>query len=133
MDQVPEFIRYAQNAHPGADFTLGSLDSLDLSPGSIGGVLAWYSLIHYDPETIKVPLLEFSRILKSGGTLLVGFFEGPTVEAFNHAVAPAYRWPVNDLSAELKAAGFVVLESHVRKTADQRPHGAITARARDAR
>lgn len=55
-------------------FTLGSLDSLDLGTGSVGGVLSWHSLIHYDPETIKVPLLEFRRVLKPRGTLLVGFY-----------------------------------------------------------
>lgn len=79
-----------------------------------------------------VPLLEFSRVLKSGGTLLLGFFEGPTVEVFDHAVAPAYRWPVGVMSAELNSAGFDVVESHIRKAVDHRPHAAIIARVRDA-
>ncbi|MGJ9426685.1 class I SAM-dependent methyltransferase [Nesterenkonia halotolerans] len=133
VDQVPEFIGHARSAYPGVDFTLGSLDSLDLGTGSVGGVLSWYSLIHYDPETIAVPLLEFSRVLKSGGTLLLGFFEGPTVEVFDHAVAPAYRWPVGVMSAELNAAGFDVAESHIRNATDHRPHAAIVARMRNAR
>ncbi len=71
-------------------------------------------------------------MLKSGGTLLVGFFEGQTVEEFAHAVTPAYRWPVDDLGTELNATGFDVVESHVRKTADERPVAAIVARRHDA-
>lgn len=133
VDQVPEFINHARSAYPGVGFTLGNLDSLGPGTGSVGGVLSWYSLIHYKPETIVVPLLEFSRVLKSSGTLLLGFFEGPTVEVFDHAVAPAYRWPVDAMSAELNSAGFDVVESHIRKATDHRPHAAIIARVRDAR
>jgi len=117
---------------PGVSFTLGSLDSLDAGTGSVGGILSWYSLIHYEPETIRIPLLEFSRALKPGGTLLVGFFEGQAVEEFAHAVTPAYRWPVDDLGTELNATGFDVLESHIRKTTGQRPLAALVARRRDA-
>lgn len=133
VDLVPEFISHARNTFPGVDFTLGSLDSLDVGMGSIGGILSWYSLIHHEPETIRVPLREFSRALTPGGTLLIGFFEGPVVEEFAHAVTRAYRWPVDDLGAELSATGFDVVESHVRKTAGHRPLAAIVARRRDAR
>ncbi|MDQ0577152.1 class I SAM-dependent methyltransferase [Agromyces albus] len=132
VDLVPEFVEYAKNTFPGVSFTLGSLDSLDAGTGSVGGILSWYSLIHYEPETIRIPLLEFSRALKPGGTLLVGFFEGQAVEEFAHAVTPAYRWPVDDLGTELNATGFDVLESHIRKTTGQRPLAALVARRRDA-
>ena len=131
IDLVPEFVTYATNTFPGVSYTLGSLDSLDADTGSIGGILSWYSLIHYGPETIRIPLHEFSRVLKPGSTLLVGFFEGQTVEEFAHAVTPAYRWPVDGLGTELNATGFDVVESHVRKTAGQRPVAAIVARRRD--
>jgi SAM-dependent methyltransferase len=131
VDFVPEFISHAKNTYPGVDFRQGSLDSLDAGTESIGGILSWGSLIHHEPKTIRVPLLEFSRVLKPGGTLLVGFFEGPVVEEFAHAVTPAYRWPVDDLSAELSATGFEVVEPHVRKTTGQRPLAAIVARRRD--
>jgi SAM-dependent methyltransferase len=132
IDQVPEFIAHARGTYPTVDFAIGSLDSLDVSTGSVNGVLSWYSLIHYQPETIQVPLREFDRALKPGGTLLVGFFEGPVIEEFAHAVTPAYRWPVDAFSAELSEAGFDVVESHVRKTAGQRSLAAIIARRQDA-
>jgi SAM-dependent methyltransferase len=131
IDQVPEFIAHAANAFPTVEFAIGGLDSLDAGTRSVGGVLSWYSLIHYEPGAIQVPLREFSRVF--GGTLLVGFFEGPTVEKFAHAVTPAYRWPVDAISAELGRAGFDVLESHVRKTAGQRSQAAVSARRQDAR
>jgi SAM-dependent methyltransferase len=127
VDLVPEFIAHARGAYPGITFRTGSLDNLDVGTGTIGGVLAWYSLIHYEPDTIRAPLVEFSRVLSPGGALLVGFFDGHVVEKFDHAVVPAYQWRVSDLCDELVAAGFNVVETHARTTPGQRSHGAILA------
>jgi SAM-dependent methyltransferase len=127
VDLVPEFIEHARGAYPGIPFRTGSLDALDVSTGTIGGVLAWYSLIHHDPETIRTPLLEFRRVLRPGGALLIGFFEGHVLEEFDHVVVPAYQWPVGHLCDELVAAGFDVVETHARTTTGQRSHGAILA------
>lgn len=60
--------------------------------------------------------------------MLLGFFEGPTIEMFTHAVVTAYRWPVTELNGELEAAGFEVIETHTRTGPGHRPHGAILAR-----
>lgn len=133
IDLVPEFIEHARDAYPGVPFRTGSLNALDLSTGTMGGVLAWYSLIHHEPDSIRTPLMEFNRVLSSGGSLLIGFFEGAAVEKFDHAVVPAYQWPVSDLCGELVAAGFDVSETHARTTTGQRSHGAILARRGSAR
>jgi SAM-dependent methyltransferase len=127
VDLVPEFIEHARVAYPGISFRTGSLDALDVITGTIGGVLAWYSLIHYEPDAIRTPLLEFRRVLSPGGALLIGFFDGQVVEKFDHAVVPAYQWPVSDLCSELVAAGFDVVETHARTTTGQPSHGAILA------
>ena len=132
VDLVPEFIERARSKYPDVPFTIGSLNALDVLEGSADGVLAWYSLIHHEPGAIRVPLVEFSRALRPDGTLLIGFFEGPIIEEFAHAVAPAYRWPVDALSGELIAAGFDVVESHVRKSSGERSQAAIVARCRKA-
>ncbi|WP_210415451.1 class I SAM-dependent methyltransferase [Agromyces laixinhei] len=127
VDLVREFIERARREYPGVPFEVGDLDNLDCETETVGGVLSWYSLIHHDPGTIRQPLREFRRALSPRGTLLIGFFEGAVVERFDHAVTPAYRWPVGDLSDELLAAGFDVVESHVRTTTGQRPQAAIIA------
>ncbi|GAA1827777.1 class I SAM-dependent methyltransferase [Agromyces salentinus] len=132
VDLVPEFIERARAEYPGIPFEVGDLEELGCEPGAAGGILSWYSLIHHEPGSIRGPLAEFHRALRPGGTLLVGFFEGPVVERFDHAVIPAQRWPVAGLSAELVAAGFEVIESHVRKTVGERPQAAIIARRADA-
>lgn len=132
IDLVPEFVEYARRTYPHLTFHLGGYAAPELETAALGGVLAWYSLIHHDPETIGRPLEAFARMIRPGGGLLVGFFEGPAVEPFDHAVTTAYRWPADDLARELRAAGFDVLEIHTRRVEGHRPHGAISARRRPA-
>jgi SAM-dependent methyltransferase len=128
VDAVPEFIEHARQVHgDGVDFRVGSLDALPFRDGSVDGVLAWYSVIHHEPPRIGGPLAEFRRVLSPGGGLLLGFFEGPAVEAFDHAVVTAYRWPVTSLAALLDEAGFDVVDLHTRSAPEHRPHGAVSA------
>ena len=129
VDQVPEFIDHARRTYPHVSFELGSFDTLHDVSDSVGGVLAWYSLIHHEPSTVRAALEEFARVIRSGGSLLLGFFIGPAVEPFDHAVVTAYRWSPEALSTELRAAGFDIVETHTRvgRTLKPRPHGAIVA------
>lgn len=130
IDLVPAFIDHARRRFPGVRFDQGSIDDLDEPDASYGGVLAWFSTIHHAPETVGAPLGEFRRVLRPGGLLVLGFFSGPAVEPFDHAVTRAYRWPVAPLRALLDAAGFDVIEVHVREEPGARPVGAIIAERR---
>lgn len=129
VDQVPEFIDHARQAHPHVPFELGTFARLSDDSGSVAGILAWYSLIHHRPTTIDAAIEEFARVLRPGGTLLVGFFVGPVVEPFDHAVVTAYRWHPDALAMKLRSAGFEIIETHTRVGRDPkpRPHGAIIA------
>lgn len=127
IDPTPEFIAHARAAHPGVSFRDGRAEHLDVPDGSLGGVLAWYSLIHSEPADVTAALTEFARAVRPGGGLLIGFFEGPVFEAFDHAITTAYRWPVDALSTLIQQAGFTVAETHTRTDPGVRPHGAIVA------
>lgn len=128
IDLVPEFVERARMQYPDLTFDVGSFEALAATTESLGGVLSWYSLIHHSPEQISTPLAEFARVVRPGGGLLVGFFEGVAGAKFDHAVTTAYQWSVAALSHELSAAGFEVIETHTRTGSGYRPHGAITAR-----
>ena len=130
VDIVPEFIDGARAAYPSVSFTLGSIDAIDEPDDSLGGILSWFSTIHHEPPRIMIPLLEFARVLRPNGTLLLGYFDGAEVEPFDHAVVRAYRWPTGELSAVLETAGFDVIETHRRTERGRRDVGAILCELR---
>ncbi|MFC7373749.1 MULTISPECIES: class I SAM-dependent methyltransferase [unclassified Brachybacterium] len=128
LDPVPEFLDIARRAHPEVAYRAGSFGDLVHEPGRYGGVLAWYSLIHLDPVQVPETLSILHDALRPGGTLLLGFFDGPCQEAFDHAVATAQYWPAAHMAELLGCAGFDVLEVEQRQDPGVRPHAAITAR-----
>jgi SAM-dependent methyltransferase len=130
VDPVPEFIAHARRRYPGVVYRIGDAGRLGVEGGSLGGVLAWYSLIHTPPASLGAILGEFARCLRPGGRLLIGFCEGPELVAFDHAVTTAYYWPIDLLSARIEQAGFVVTDTQARHDPGSRPHGAITAERR---
>ncbi len=130
IDQVPEFVDHALRANPDVSFSIGNIENLQVPTGGVAGVLAWYSLIHYEIDALRVPLAEFARILRPGGGLLLGFFHGSVVEQFDHAILRAYQWPIDALCNELSASGFDVIETYTRTGPGYRPHGAISAHLR---
>jgi ubiquinone/menaquinone biosynthesis C-methylase UbiE len=127
VDPVPEFINEARRRYPDVAYRIGHADRLGVEGASLGGVLAWYSLIHTDPDQIGVVLKEFARCIRAGGSLAVGFFEGAELASFDHAVTTAYFWPVGLLSSRVEQAGFVVADVHARSDPGTRPQGAIIA------
>ncbi|WP_129656293.1 class I SAM-dependent methyltransferase [Rothia halotolerans] len=128
LDVVPEFVESARQRFPQLRFRLGELEALPVGDGSLGGILSWYSVIHTEPEGVPAILGEFARCLRPGGTLLLGFFDGPRIEPFDHAVVTAWFWPVEAMAEELRRAGFEILRTHARTDPGSRPHGAIRAR-----
>ncbi|PTM87890.1 class I SAM-dependent methyltransferase [Dietzia psychralcaliphila] len=132
VDRVPEFVDHARRSHPGCRFDIGDLDELTGPPGGAAGILAWYSLIHHEPSTVRWTLTRFARVLRPGGGLLLGFFHGAEVERFAHAVTDAYRWPIEALTHEVRMADFEVIETYTRTGPGARPHGAIVARLMSA-
>lgn len=58
------------------------------------------------------------------------FFNGDELVGFEHSVATAYYWPVDDISYRLQRAGFTEIERQLRPGVDEpgrRPEAAIVA------
>ncbi|MDQ1032279.1 SAM-dependent methyltransferase [Streptomyces umbrinus] len=110
VDLSPEMIAIARAAHPELRFEVGSMTALDLADGSLGGVLARYSIIHTPPEQLPRVFAEFHRVLAPGGRLLLAFqaHDDPSelAESFDHKVALAYHWSPDRVAALLSETGF---------------------------
>jgi ubiquinone/menaquinone biosynthesis C-methylase UbiE len=130
VDLVPEFIQHARLSFPQIAFGVGSMQALDADDGEVGGILAWYSLIHLDPADLNHVLREFRRALSPGGSLVIGLFDGPPSTPFEHKVVTAYHWSLETITERLAHAGFAVTASLRRgQDGERRPHLAIAALA----
>ncbi|MFT4213808.1 MAG: class I SAM-dependent methyltransferase [Microbacterium sp.] len=125
VDLVAEFIDRARATYPDVTFDVESIDAINEADDAFGGILSWFSTIHHEPSLIATPLAEFARALRPGGSLLLGYFDGDEVEAFDHAVVRAYRWPASTLQQALEAVGFEIIETCRRAERGRRPVGAI--------
>ncbi|MFF1925685.1 class I SAM-dependent DNA methyltransferase [Streptomyces sp. NPDC058221] len=76
VDLSPRMVDVARRAHPGLRFEVGSMSALDLPDGELGGVIAWWSILHTPPELLPELFAEFHRVLAPGGRLLLGFHAG---------------------------------------------------------
>jgi SAM-dependent methyltransferase len=108
VDLSPAMVEIARAAEPGLRFEVGSMAALDVPDASLGGILSWYSMIHTPPEEVPGYFAEFTRTLAPGGHVLLGCFEsdGGPLTVFDHAVTPAYRWPLDELAALARDAGL---------------------------
>jgi SAM-dependent methyltransferase len=108
IDVSPAMTEIARAAYPGLRFETASMHALPLADGELAGIVSWYSLIHAAPGDLPAYVAEFARVLKAGGHLLAAFFEavGEPAAVFDHKVAPAYRWPADELASLAAAAGF---------------------------
>lgn len=127
VDLVPEFVASAQARFPDASFRVGSLLELDADLDALGAILAWYSLIHFAPAELPGAIAALSTRLRPGGSLLLGFFEGPQTEAFPHAVAPAWFHPLETLRVLAEAACLDVIHTARRSGPGARDHGELIA------
>lgn len=127
IDPTTEFIELARETYPESRYRIAQAEALGVADGTLGGVLAWYSLIHTAPDRIGAALTEFARCLRPGGGLLLGFFAGERLASFDHAITTAHAWPIALLAAEVEAAGFSVVHTESREIRPGRTHGALLA------
>ncbi|WP_454194263.1 class I SAM-dependent DNA methyltransferase [Nocardia sp. Marseille-Q1738] len=118
IDLSPRMVALARAEFPHLSFDQGSLEQLPISDGELGGIVAWYSLIHIPPDRVPQVLGEFSRVLADKGHLLLAFQTADlpdAVEAFDHKVTRAYRWAPKRLARLLTDAGFTTIARMVRE------------------
>ncbi len=132
IDLSPEMVAVARRSYPGLRFDQGSMTALDLPDGTLGGIVAMYSIIHIPPDRLPEVFAEFHRVLAPGGHLLLAFQAGDErrhiTEAFGRRVsADAYRLPPGHVAGLLGQAGLdlraqLIREPHEGLETDQRAY-----------
>jgi SAM-dependent methyltransferase len=115
VDLAPQMVATARELNPGIEFREGDMCALDLPDGSLGGVAAFYSIIHVGRDRLAVALGEILRVLGPGGVLLVAFHIGDETlhldELWDEKVDVDFHfYESGEVAAALAAVGFEVEE-----------------------
>lgn len=141
IDLSPGMVAEARHRYPHLRFEVGAMAELDLPETSLGGILAWYSIIHTPPELLPAVFAEFARVLVPGGHLLLAFQVGDerkrVEQAYGHSVScDAYRLPPKRVTELLSQAGFTVTAQLIREPMhelEHTPQAHLVARKRPSR
>ncbi|WBQ02100.1 class I SAM-dependent DNA methyltransferase [Kribbella sp. CA-293567] len=114
IDLAPRMVEIARAAYPGLRFDVGSMTSLKLADGELGGLVAWYSIHHLPPGELPGVLAGFHRVLSSGGRLLIGTHAGDEerrllTEAYGVPVRyESFIQPPERIVESIRSAGFTI-------------------------
>ncbi|MEU2025704.1 class I SAM-dependent methyltransferase [Streptomyces sp. NPDC016469] len=113
VDVSPRMVDVARRRHPDLRFETGAMDALGLPDGGLGGIVAWWSILHTPPDRLPVLFAEFRRVLAPGGRLLLGFHAGNGEPYTSEKRTGGYAYAIHLLSpdrvaGQLEEAGFTV-------------------------
>jgi ubiquinone/menaquinone biosynthesis C-methylase UbiE len=119
IDLSPGMLTLARQNYPELRFDEGSMLDLQLPEGSLGGVLAYYSIIHIPWGQRAELFAEFHRVLAPGGVLMLVFQVGGELAQRTDYDGTAieldfYRQQPDEVGQLLREGGFEVWMTAVR-------------------
>ena len=128
VDLSPGMVAVARASWPGIRFEVGTMEALDTDAASLGGLVAFYSIIHTPPDRLPHVFAEFHRVLRPGSPVLLVFQIGDEhrriEHGYGHDVAlDAWRWQPDRVAALLGEAGLALVATTVREPADATEKG----------
>ena len=132
VDLSPGMVREARRRFPHLRFEVGDMLDLKIEDGTLGGLIASYSIIHIPWHHRPRLFAEFHRTLRPGGILMLGFQIGDEHihrdEGWGRPLdLDWYRQRPEEVEKLLAAAGFEVEATIVQKGKKTR-HGQVIAR-----
>ena len=130
IDLSPEMIAIARRDYPDLSFAVGTMTDLDLTDNSVGGIVAFWSVIHVPDHAMPGVFNEFRRVLRPHGRLLVGFHVGDDTRHTSEGYTgrpinvDSYHRQPREIEGWLRDAGFTIEARLVIRPDDDVP-GAI--------
>jgi SAM-dependent methyltransferase len=115
LDLSPGMLEQARRLNSEIPFREGNMLSLDISPGTLAGIVAFYAIVNIPKESLKFTFQEMARVLKPGGLLLIAFHTGDDVvhvdELWGVPIAmDFFHFETAQIRKGLEKAGLVVNE-----------------------
>lgn len=108
--------------NPEIAFVQGDMLALPIATSTLGGVLAFYSLIHFDWPEVESALKEMARVLRPGGGLLLGFHVGNKVERVNELWGIAVNLDARFFLTEQLVSRLRVLDLSITESFERDPY-----------
>jgi len=123
VDLSPAMVEIARRLNPKIPFHEADMRELPVADSSVGGIAAFYSVIHIPRKDVPAVLLEFRRVLIPSGRLLVAVHGGSgtiTSQDFMGKQAPfeATLFEKDELVDLITSAGFEVTTATIRAPYD---------------
>ncbi len=78
-DISSEMVTVAKSINPQLDFDTADILSLKYSDNFFGSAIAFYSIVHFDYDQIKIAFKEIKRVLTDNGQFLFSFHIGDKI------------------------------------------------------
>jgi SAM-dependent methyltransferase len=132
VDLSPGMIELARERSPDLDFQVCDAADLPFSDGSLAGIAAFYSIVHFKVSELVPIFAEAARATRVGGFLLVAFHVGDHLlhrdELFDQAVDLGFRFfAVEAVEAALVAGGWDLIRRSVREPYADKEHPSTRA------
>lgn len=135
IDLSPQMVAIARRSYPDLRFEVGAMTDLDLPDGSVGGVLAFWSVIHVPDHAVSRVFAEFRRVLRPSHPVLVGFHVGDETRHTSTgytgrpiSVESHHRRP-EVVAGWLREAGFTIAAELVMRPDEDVPGAIVIAHA----
>ena len=76
LDLSEKIIEQARTIHPEIHFRKGNILKLEFENNSIAGAVAFYAIVHFTEEQVKIACREVFRVLQPGGIFLFTYHIG---------------------------------------------------------
>lgn len=116
LDLSEAMLARARMQNPDLAFHHGDLRALPFPDESLGGIAAFYALVHLPRAEVTAALRELGRVLRRGGALLIAFHLGDEVihldEWWGKPVSVDFTFfRTNEMAGYVRHAGLLLAES----------------------
>ena len=123
VDLSPKMINEAKRRYNSVEYQVGDMQALDMPSASLGGIVAFYSIIHLARRNLGTALREMHRVLAPGGLLLIAFHRGEGIlheddVLDTHVSFDCTLFEPDEVTEVLENTGFPVVEVTVRRPYD---------------
>ena len=120
LDLSSAMVDEAKRLFPGLQAVVGDMLDLPYANGSLGGLIAFYSIIHFSDEQLQLAFKEMARVLRTGGYVALAFHVGDETvhreQWWDMPVVLDSRFlPVDLVTRLLAKAGLEVISTEERE------------------